>query len=159
MFISKLFTPLSTCLIPTDFYLSHPYLVKCIKEQMTKLCLQNFKKKSYINCIMLKIQRLEGKHCRSRWDGSLWAVSSESAVFANSAIVVFGYNRLLCSAGSISRRGFKVTKGGSICSIYASFPNLSKISPWKWNNMVLRVFKWTPSRSATALPATNFGRL
>ena len=43
---------------------------------------------------MLKIQRQEGKHCRSRWDGSLWAVSSGSAVFANSAIVVFGALRV-----------------------------------------------------------------
>ena len=38
----------------------------------------------------LRLQRLEGKHCRSRWDGSLLAILSGSTVFANSGIVVFG---------------------------------------------------------------------
>ena len=40
---------------------------------------------------MLKNQRPEGKHCRSWWDSSLWAISSGSSVFANSAIVVLGF--------------------------------------------------------------------
>ena len=41
-----------------------------------------------LNCIMLKNKSLEGKHYSSRWDGSLWDVSSGSTAFANSAIVV-----------------------------------------------------------------------
>ena len=38
--------------------------------------------------IILRIQRLEGIQCRSRWGGSLWATSSRSTLFANSAIFV-----------------------------------------------------------------------
>ena len=40
--------------------------------------------------IILRIQRLEGKQCRSRWGGSLWATSSRSTLFANSVIFVSG---------------------------------------------------------------------
>ena len=36
--------------------------------------------------IILRIQRLESKQCRSRWGGSLWATSSRSTLFANSAL-------------------------------------------------------------------------
>ena len=38
---------------------------KAPKKQTTKLRLQNFEKTFNRNCIMLKNQRLECKHCRS----------------------------------------------------------------------------------------------
>ena len=38
---------------------------------------------------MLQIDRPEGNHLSFRSDASLWVLSSESTVFANSAIVVF----------------------------------------------------------------------
>ena len=39
---------------------------------------------------MLKTQRLQGKHCRSRWDSLYNEPSHLNLVFANSAIGVFG---------------------------------------------------------------------
>ena len=50
------------------------------KKQTTKLCLQNFEKTFNLNCIMLKNQRLESKHCRSRSDGSILLSCSSSII-------------------------------------------------------------------------------
>ena len=44
--------------------------------------------------IILRIQRLKGKQCRSRWGGSLWATSSRSTLFAKSGICVSGTQRV-----------------------------------------------------------------
>ena len=48
------------------------------------------------------VRRVEGKHCISRWDGLLWAVSSGFTVFAKSAFVVFG--ALQVNLSCISRK-------------------------------------------------------
>ena len=39
------------------------------------------------------VRRVEGKHCRSRLDDTLSAISSGSKVFVNSDIVVFKYSK------------------------------------------------------------------
>ena len=52
---------------------------------------KNVKPKLYI---ILRIQRLKGKQCRSRWGGSSWATSSRPMLFANSAIFVSGAQRV-----------------------------------------------------------------
>ena len=57
------------------------------KKQTTKFSSANFPKMISPSYIMLTIQILEGKQCRSRWDGSLWATSSRSRLFAKSAIL------------------------------------------------------------------------
>ena len=41
------------------------------KKQITKFLSANFQKMLSPSCIILRIQRLEGKQCRSRWGGSL----------------------------------------------------------------------------------------
>ena len=51
---------------------------------------QNVKSK-----LQLRIKRLAGKQYRSKWGGLLWATSSRSALFANSAIFIFG--KLICA--------------------------------------------------------------
>ena len=60
------------------------------EKQTTKFSSPNFQKMLSPSYIILRIQRLEGKQCRSRWGGSLWATSSRSTLFANSAIFVTG---------------------------------------------------------------------
>ena len=60
------------------------------EKQMTKFSSANFQKMISPWYIILRIQRLKGKQCRSRWGGSLWATSSRSTLFANSAIFVTG---------------------------------------------------------------------
>ena len=50
----------------------------------------NFKKMLSPSYIILRIQRLVGQQCRSRWGGSFWATSSRPTQFANSAIFVSG---------------------------------------------------------------------
>ena len=60
------------------------------EEQTTKFSSANFQTKFNLSYIILRIQRLEGKPCRSWWGGSLWATSSSSTLFANSAIFVTG---------------------------------------------------------------------
>ena len=60
------------------------------EKQTTKFSSANFQKMLSPSYIILRIQRLEGKQCRSRWGGSLWATSSRSMLFANSAIFVTG---------------------------------------------------------------------
>ena len=65
----------------------HCLTLKGPKSGRQKFMSANFQKmlsQSYY--IILRIQRLEGKQCRSRWGGSLWATSSRSTLFANSAI-------------------------------------------------------------------------
>ena len=60
------------------------------KQQTTKFSSANFQEMWGPCYIILRIQRLEGKQCRSRWGGSLRATSSRSTLFANSAIFVSG---------------------------------------------------------------------
>ena len=60
------------------------------EKQTTKFSSANFQKMLSPSYIILRIQRLEGKQCKSRWGGSLWATSSRSTLFANSAIFVTG---------------------------------------------------------------------
>ena len=60
------------------------------EKQTTKFSSANFQKMLSPCYIILRIQKLEGKQCRSRWGGSLWATSSRSTLFANSAIFVTG---------------------------------------------------------------------
>ena len=63
--------------------------LKTPKKQPTKLCLQNRKKIS-LNCTMLKVQRLEDKHYRSRsYSRFIWIY-----IVCNSAIVVLGTSRV-----------------------------------------------------------------
>ena len=45
-------------------------------------------KKTHPSYILFKIQGLEGKQCRFRWGGSLWATSSGSTLFANLSVFV-----------------------------------------------------------------------
>ena len=56
------------------------------KKQTTKFTSANFQNKLSPSYNILRIRRLEGKQCRSWWGGSLWATSSRSTLFANSAI-------------------------------------------------------------------------
>ena len=60
------------------------------KKQTTKFSSANFKKMRSPNYIILRVQRLVGKQCRSRWGGSRWGTSSRSTLFANSAVFVSG---------------------------------------------------------------------
>ena len=60
------------------------------KKQTTKFSSANFQKMWSPSYITLRIQRLEGNQCRSRWGGSLWATSLRSMLFANSAIFISG---------------------------------------------------------------------
>ena len=60
------------------------------EKQMTKFSSANFYKMVSPSYIILRIQRLEGKQCRSGWGGSSWATSSRSTLFANSAVLVSG---------------------------------------------------------------------
>ena len=53
------------------------------KKQTTKFLSAYFKKILSPSYIIFRIQRLEGKQCRSRWRGSLWATSSRSMLFVN----------------------------------------------------------------------------
>ena len=53
---------------------------KSPKQRSHNLHLLNLKK---------KIQRIEGKQCRSRWGGSSWATSSGSTLFTNSAKQIY----------------------------------------------------------------------
>ena len=66
------------------------------KKTKDKIFICKFsKKKKQTNYIILRIQRLEGKRCRSRWSGSLWATSSKSMLFANSAVFVPVFTELI----------------------------------------------------------------
>ena len=85
-------------LIPQKVYL---FCVKLPRSRRHNFCLQIFKK--------VKVQartyweRLEGKQCRLRWGGSLWATSSRSILFANSAIFVTSCRKKLfagCTNGN-----------------------------------------------------------
>ena len=58
------------------------------KKQMTKFSSANFQKILSPSYIILRIQILGSKQCRNRWGGLLWATSSRSKLFANSAIFV-----------------------------------------------------------------------
>ena len=60
------------------------------KSRQQNFLLQSFKKMLSPSYIILRIQRLESKECRSRWGGSWWATSSRSTLFANSAILISG---------------------------------------------------------------------
>ena len=60
------------------------------KKQTTKFSSAKFQKMISPRYIILRIQWLKGKQCRSRWGGSWWAISSRSTLFANSAIFVSG---------------------------------------------------------------------
>ena len=60
------------------------------EKQTTKFSSANFQKMLSPSYIILRTQRLEGKQCRSRWGGALWATSLRSTLFANSAIFVTG---------------------------------------------------------------------
>ena len=64
------------------------------KEQTTKFTSANFQKMLSPCYIILRAQRLEGKQCRSRWGGSLWAISTISTLFVNSAFFVSGTYRV-----------------------------------------------------------------
>ena len=99
-------------------------ICKMTRKQTTKLRLQNLKKTLSSNYTMLKIKRLEGKHCRSRWDSSLWAVSSGSAVFANSAIVVFGTLRVNPSLAAIYLPTWVPTAGFFLVCVFFSSASL-----------------------------------
>ena len=70
---------------------------------------------------MLKNQRLEGKHCRSRTDGSSLAISSGFTVFVNSAIVVFGALRVKYLSSSCSSISNIQSKKGSDIKSYLSY--------------------------------------
>ena len=63
------------------------------KEEATKSVTPKFQ--TFVQPLILKIQRLEGKQCRSRWGGSLRATSFESIQFAKSNIfILFFFLRL-----------------------------------------------------------------
>ena len=70
--------------------------VTCLitKKQTTKYSSANFQKMVSPSFIILRIQRLEDKQCRSRCGGSFLATSSRSALFANSAMLVSGTYRV-----------------------------------------------------------------
>ena len=74
--------------------------------------------KSRPGCIILKIQRLEGKQCRSRWGGSWWATSSISTLFANSALYVSGTWRVNSNRSGPERKKRKLKcKGNYTCTV------------------------------------------
>ena len=66
------------------FIVQHGHSIIMRQKADDKITSANFRKTFKINCItcMLKNQRLDGKHCRSRLDGSLLALSSGSIVIA-----------------------------------------------------------------------------
>ena len=77
--------------LENKWFLGVPIFNSCtIKKQTTKFSSANFQKLLRPSYIMLRIQRQEGKQCRSRWGGSFWATSSRSTLFANSAIFISG---------------------------------------------------------------------
>ena len=53
-----------------------------------KIFLCKFSKMLSPSCIILRIQRQEGKHYRPRWGGSFWGTSLRFTLFANLAIFV-----------------------------------------------------------------------
>ena len=71
------------------FYQSRLFEFFNYQKQTTKFSSANFKKMLSPSVIILRIQRLEEKQCRPRWDAS-----SRSTLFANSAIFVSGTERV-----------------------------------------------------------------
>ena len=76
------------------------------KKQTIKFSSANFKK-----MLIQAIRRLDGKQCRSRWGGSLWATSSRSTLFANSAFFISGTWRVKEKLVLIRLQGFAVLAG------------------------------------------------
>ena len=72
--------------------------------------------------IILKIQRLGGKQCRSRWGGSLlWATSSRRTLFENSAIFVSCTLRV--NSETPAKRGF----WWNMCNNFSFFTNEKQV--------------------------------
>ena len=73
------------------------------EKHTTKFSSANFQKMFSPSYIALRILRLSGKQCGSRWSGSLWATSSRSMLFANSAMLkeFIWTDSLRCTHGSV----------------------------------------------------------
>ena len=121
----------------------HSFLYQLPKSRRQNFHLQIFKKMLNPCYITLRIHRLEGKLCRSRWGGSLWATSSRSTLFANSAIFCLWY---LKSYGAPQARLKKMF-------------NLQTAQSWRFYTVCPVVFKFSVRFADVNFVVCCFGTL